>query len=63
MALVTYISLRVAVFFVQLTTFKAVFIQLALASSLGVFTYLATLYLLDSDELKALLRQLNLRKE
>ncbi len=54
MAIVTHFSLRIALFFVQLTTFKAVLLQSAIAFTLGASAYLIMLYLLDSKELKNL---------
>jgi len=53
MALVTYLALRVVVFFIHLTTFWAVFLQASFAFILGTATYLAVLYLLDSSEIRA----------
>ena len=56
MALVTYLALRIVVYFIQLTTFWAVFLQASVAFILGVAAYLAVLYLLDSHELKSATR-------
>ncbi len=52
MTLVSYLALRVAVFFVQLTTFWAVFLQTSFAFLLGIAAYLTVLHLLDSGELR-----------
>ncbi len=52
MAFVSYLALRVAVLFVQLTTFWAVFLQASFAFLLGVVAYLTVLHLLDSAELR-----------
>ncbi len=52
MALVSYLALRIAVFFIQLTTFWTVFLQASFAFVLGMISYFTVLYLLDSDELK-----------
>ncbi len=52
MATVSYLGLRIAVFFIQLTTFWAVLFQASFAFLLGAAAYLIVLHLLDSNELK-----------
>ncbi len=52
MAVVTYFALRIALFFVQLTTFVAVFFQTSFAFLFGAAAYLIILRLLGSRELK-----------
>jgi len=53
MAVASYISLRLALFFVHLTTFWAVLFQAGFTLMVGVIVYIATLYLLDAQEIKA----------
>ncbi len=52
MALASYLALRLALFFVQLTTFWAVLFQASFTLVIGVAIYLAILYLLDAREVK-----------
>ena len=57
MVVVTYFSLRVALFFVDLTTFGAVLFQLMFAFTFGALAYVTTLYLLHTKELYSLIKR------
>lgn len=57
MIFVTYISLRIALFFVELTTFGAVLFQLLFSSVLGILAYIATLHLIHTKELYTLFKR------